>query len=266
MVDASTYNAPLSRREVQLLSEWERARRSLITIQDIRDRVGAQSARNVTSGLVRKGGLQRVRPGVYLVRPFRTIGRPSAPSTAVALEALLHDQPHYLGGLWALSFHRLTEQRYDSILDAFVTRRLAARRIGAARVRFHVLEPTAFEYGIVDSMIEGVAVRVSDPERTVLDALDRPRVFFGVDRALELAKFALPKMNRERVVSYAVAGSKPSTCQRLGVLLERTGGSRKELARLLPRATETKSLLSLYPDRRRSGTVNRKWNVVENDP
>src|SRR5262245_10189970 len=137
--DVRIYNRPLSRREVRLLSDWERERRSTVTIRDIEQRVGESAAADVAYELVRKGALQRLRRGSFLVRPFRTITRAAQPSTPVIAEALLRDEPHYLGGLWAFSFHHLTEQLYASILDAFVTHRLTSRQLGAGRVRFHVL-------------------------------------------------------------------------------------------------------------------------------
>jgi len=183
----------------------------------------------------------------------------------VATEALLRDERHYLGGLWALSFHGLTEQSYASVVDAFVTHRLTARRLGAGRVRFHVLLNRAFEYGIMTSEIEGMAVHLSDRERTLLDAFDRSRIFGGPDRALKIAREHLRRMDRRRLVHYAVTGSRSNTCQRLGVLLQRTGMSERALAPLLARAKETRALLSMNPAAPRKGRVNRRWNVVEND-
>lgn len=128
-----------------------------------------------------------------------------------------------------------------------------------------MLDLPAFEYGIIRSTIEGVDVSVSDAERTSLDALDHPRVFFGVSRALDLMKTSLRRLDQGRLLAHAIAGSKPSTCQRVGVLLARAGLSRRALAKVRARARETGSLLSMNPDAPRTGPVNREWNVVEND-
>lgn len=263
--DARIYNAPLSAREVRLLSDWARERRSTVTIRDIEQRVGRSAAADVAYGLVRKGALQRLRRGSFLVRPFRTITRAAQPSTPVIAEALLRDEQHYLGGLWAFSFHHLTEQLYSSILDAFITHRLTSRQLGAGRVRFHVLPRKAFEYGIMTAEIEGMAVHVSDPERTLLDAMDHPRIFGGMTRALEVVRKHLRRMDRKRLLRYAIAGSRPSTCQRLGVLLQGAGMSERALTPLHARAKKTRSLLSMNPAAPRTGRVNRRWNVVEND-
>lgn len=263
--DVRINSRALSPREVRLLSGWERERRRIVTVQDVAQLVGDAVAAKVAHRLVRKGALQRLRRGSYLVRPFRSIGRSTQPSTAVSLELLLRGEPHYLGGLWAVSLHRFTEQRYASLLDAFVTHRLTARRIGAAHVRFHVLATGAFQYGTTTVEIEGLEVRVSDPERTFLDALDHPRIFGGVTRALEIARKNLRRMNHKRLIQYAVTGSRTSTCQRLGVLLEREGASKRSLAKLRARAHTTGALLSLSPPIQRAGPINRRWNVVEND-
>jgi len=263
--DARTNNRALSPREVRLLADWERERRRIVTIQDVAQRVGGAVAAKVAHRLVRKGVLQRLRRGSYLVRPFRSFGRATQPSTAVSIELLLGREPHYVGGLWAVSLHRFTEQRYASLLDVFVTHRLTARRIGAARVRFHVLETEGFQHGITTVEIEGLEVRVSDPERTFLDALDHPRIFGGIAWALEIARKNLRRMDHKRLIRYAVAGSRTSTCRRLGVLLEREGAPRRTLAKLRARAHTTSALLSLSPPARRTGPVNWRWRVVEND-
>jgi predicted transcriptional regulator of viral defense system len=265
IIDVAFYNPSLSPRQVRILTAWERERRVIVSFADVRAEVGASAAPALARDLVRKGALQRVRPGRYVVRPFRALGRPTTISTPVTVEALLRDEPHYLGGLWALSFHQLTEQRYDSVLNAFVTHRLQARTIGPARVRFHVLELRAFTYGIERTTIEGVTVPVSDAERTLLDAFDHPRAFFSVARALELLKSQRHRLDLHRLLAHAIAGSKPSTCQRVGMLLERARLPPRPLAKLRARAMETSSLLSMNPDEARSGHVNHRWNVVEND-
>ena len=131
------YNSSLSRREVALLAGWERERRAFVTLDDIRRMVGVAVARDVASRLVAKKALERIGRGRYLVRPLRTQSRPTATSAAVQAAVLLQGDPYYLGGLWALTFHRLSEQQYVSVLDAFVDRRRTGRRLGGAQLVFH---------------------------------------------------------------------------------------------------------------------------------
>ena len=262
---ARIYSTPLSRREVSLLAEWERERRVILTMDVIRQAVGADSAQDVAWRLVRKRALERIGRGKYLVRPLRTLNRSTAPSAAVLAAALLQGEPYYLGGRWALTVHRLTEQQYASGLDAFVVRRHPSRRLGAARLAFHRVHPERFDYGLATVTVEGVQVQLSDPERTLLDLLDFPSVGGSSDDSHRLVRLALPKVSSRKLVEYAARGSRSSTCQRLGVLLERSGASRREVTALRERVRSTKSVLSMRQGFPRVGRLNPSWHVVEND-
>jgi predicted transcriptional regulator of viral defense system len=233
-----------------------------VTVNDIRALVA--NPRDVMHALVKKRALERVRRGLFLVRPFRTLLRRSTPSSILLVNVLLHDQPHYLGGLWAFTHHHLTTQQYLTVLDAFVTRYQPARDLGAARVRFHVLRPPLLAYGITRPTIEGMETPVSDLERTLLDVLDHPRIAGGLVQGLELFGKGLPRASARTLVRYAVLGSRHSTCQRLGVLLERAKVPARSLSSLQKRVASKSSLLSMIPVAR-VGRVNKRWQVVEND-
>jgi predicted transcriptional regulator of viral defense system len=154
---------------------------------------------------------------------------------------------------------------YGPLLDAYVTRERRPRRLSSARFVFHVLPADKFGYGIETHSLEGADVRVSDAERTVLDSLDYPKTFGGMRVALYMVGSALDRVDRGQLIAYAARGSHPSTCQRLAVLFERRGAPARLLAPLTRRVRETSSLLSMLPDAPRTGPVNARWRVVEND-
>jgi predicted transcriptional regulator of viral defense system len=255
----------LSRREVELLATWERARKRAVTLQDIRRALGEAAAKKIAHSLVSKHALERVARGIYLVRPFRTLLRPSTSSSAVLVSVFLDGEPHYLGGLWALTWHGLTEQQHASIIDAFVTRRHKTAPPSLAKVRFHIISPAAVESGIQTIAIEQVRAQVSDPERTLLDLLDYPRLAGSISQALKLVERSLARVDAQKLVGYALGGSSTSTCQRLGVLLERRGISARRVASLHSKARSRNSLLSMSPGSPRKGPMNARWNVIEND-
>jgi predicted transcriptional regulator of viral defense system len=262
----STYKAPqLAAREIEVLSRLERERRSRITLNELADSFGRTQAYEIVRSLVGKRVLSRVGRATYLAHPFRTLGRPWSPSAPVAAAQLLADEPYYLGGFWAWSHHRLTDQVHGSQVDAFVTRWRPARIIANARIVFHRIAPAKLRFGIVEATIENVPVRISDLERTLLDALDYPSLLGPLSDSIERVIRALDKAKTARLVSHAVGGSRTSTCQRIGLLLERRGASATALRPLRKRIRESSSLLSLWPDRARSGRVHPVWRVVEND-
>jgi predicted transcriptional regulator of viral defense system len=257
------YRPTLSRLEVALLAGWERADRRWVTIDDVREVAGDGAAR-VASALVRKGVLVRLRPGLYLTRPFRLFSRPSAIPAPIALEALLHAEPHYLGGLWAFTRNGLTEQQYLSRIDAFVARPHRPTALPRARVKFHVLPLDWLDVGVVEVVIDRVRLRMSGPERTLVDILDRPAMAGGLTGAVGLFRRALPQVSAGRLAEYASLVARTSTCQRIGLLLDRAGAPPAMLRRLSARTRGTRSLISLEPGPR-TGRVNTRWSVVEND-
>jgi predicted transcriptional regulator of viral defense system len=143
----------------------------------------------------------------------------------------------------------------------------------AARVRpwptlslhLHATHARTFLLGTMVGEIEQTPVRVASPERTLLDLLDRPRLAGGVGHALVLVVPSLGRIDLRALVEFAVGISWLSTCQRLGVLLERRRAPETLLRVLEKRIRSSRTLLSMMPGRSRTGRVNPRWRVVEND-
>lgn len=261
-----TYKAPsLSPRETEVLATLDREKRPIITLDELADRFGRNRAYEIVRSLVRKGVLHRLDRGLYRAHPVRALGRGHAVSGVVAATHILRAEDHYFGGWWAWSFHGLTRQVHGSRIDAFVTRSRPPRTLENARLFFHRIPAGKLEYGVQICSIENVAVRTSDLERTLLDALDHPALLGSISVAVERVANVLEKAELRRIVSYAARGSRVSTCLRLAVLLERQGASPRSLSPLFARTRESESVLSLLPDRPRTGRVHPKWHVVEND-
>ena len=153
----------------------------------------------VASTLVRKGALDRIRPGLYAVRPFRAMARPWTLPSLVAVEILLADEPHYVGGLAAFTVNHLTQQLYVSVVDVFITSYRRPRKLGNAQVFFHRRKPSMFASGLTRIEVTGTPVVVSDPERTVLDALEEPHVVGGMYEAIRLFAEAEPRLDHARL-------------------------------------------------------------------
>jgi predicted transcriptional regulator of viral defense system len=217
------------------------------------------------SRLVRKGVLDRVRPGLFAVRPFRAVARPWAPPALVAVELLLADEPHYVGGLIAFTLHRLTLQQYTSVVDVFLPSYRRPRRIGNARVLFHRRRADVFSNGITHVDVDGVPVATTDPERTVLDALEEFRVVGGMEEAINLFEQALPKIDPKVLAEQALTIARDSTCQRLGLLLERAEVHGPFMPQLADRAAASTGIHVLVPGRAKDGPVHPTWRVIEND-
>jgi len=97
--------------------------------------VGTAAAKVVAS-MARKGVLDRVGRGIYVIRPLRAVGRQWSVSAYTAVEHALSGKRHYIGGLAALTVHRLTAQMHASVVDVFLAGRRTPQIIANARIRF----------------------------------------------------------------------------------------------------------------------------------
>ena len=253
----------LGPQEVALLSELDRRRLTRVTSGQAREVLGVATHR-VLSDMARKGLLDRVGRGVYLVRPLRSVARPWSVSALAAVEYLLQDEPHYVGGLIALTLHRLTDQQHASLIDAFVLRRRKERIIANATVRFHASKANRIGVGTTHVQVENAAVSVSDPEKTLLDALDYPQPFGGLREGVRLVSRSLDRVKPAVLIDYALELSTTSTLQRLGVLLERHGTVQAQLDVLAARIRNTSNKPTMVPGPR-TGTLNPTWHIIEND-
>lgn len=253
----------LTSRETAVLAWADRARRTRLTVRDVAEAVGAEAAPKTASSLARKGVLDRLGRGVYLLRPLRAVAAPWSVSALAAVAALLEGQRYYVGGPAALALHRLTAQAYGSLVDVFVTGHRRARELGGARVVFHAAPPGAFEYGLTTIEIEGSTLSVSDPERTVLDLLEHPRLL-GAAEIFAVVKAAATRVDLSRLVDYALRWPNLSTCQRLGVLLERAGVPSTTLEPLAHRVHGA-GVAAMVRSAPRRGHTHPVWRIVEND-
>jgi predicted transcriptional regulator of viral defense system len=239
-----------------LLDRWEE-KRPFFSAEDVVERVGAEGLREVRNR-VRQRRLMRVQRGVYAPHT-------KGASPAFLLAATMGTRNYYVGGDFALFIHDEMDNA-PRRLAVFVESRLRTRRLGKATAVFYASRPDAFEDGIEKHTFDGVAVRISDLERTLLDGLDHPQIFGSLDESLAYLNERLPNLDHENLMDYAARGSKVATCQRLGVLLERLGRvSEVGMDRLMARIPPPPALLPLFLAKGRKGQVNPRWRVLEND-
>jgi predicted transcriptional regulator of viral defense system len=254
----------LSERELNLRVAWERQNRRLITLGDLRGELGS-AAYNVASRLEHKGVLSRVGRGVYAVRPLRSIGRPHSvsPLAAAAVEAA--DEDYYCGGLGVLNLHGLTEQYYPGRVDLFSTRRRKPKLLARAQIHFHLAHASDLLLGVEETTIDGVQVRISDPERTVLDLLEHPHLAGGTAEAIKIVSWVTSRVNASKLVRYAASLARPTTCRRLGLILERAGVPSQTWRPLLKSVRRAAHGAAFVPDAPKRGVYSTRWRLSIND-
>ena len=119
-------------------------------------------------------------------------------------------------------------------------------------------------FGTVKKFIRGHEIIVSDPEKTLVDALDHPEYCGGI---LEVAKAlfnANNHVNWNKLVNYAKRLGNGTVFKRLGYLAELMGIHLSKSMIKIIQQNITKGYSPLYPGIKNEGRHNSKWNLVIN--
>ncbi len=145
---------------------------------------------------------------------------------------------------------------------AFRPRGRAVWQVGDIEVEFIYIRPPALFGSQAIWVDRWNQVNLTDPERTALDLIARPDLFGGTGAVLEILEAALPRLQVNQLVDYALQLGKGSVIKRLGWTLEQSGVSFDLLEPL--RAIPVKTWYRLDPQRNLVGQPHARWHVVEN--
>lgn len=140
-------------------------------------------SRHRLRGMVRRKEVYRVAPGLYR----RTEAAATEHETLAAVSARAPDAIVCL--LTALQFHGIGTQAPREVWIA-IDRKARVPRFGRLPVRIVRFSGAMRRYGIETRTLQGVAVRITSPPRTVVDCF-RYRRKIGLDVALEALQDAL---------------------------------------------------------------------------
>jgi predicted transcriptional regulator of viral defense system len=258
----------LSKNEAKVVLDLEWRGQRTVTLEDLRSALGASAeyARYVAHRLVRKGWLERLRPGLFQLIPAdRGLDAVGDTNPLLAGGMLVH--PYFFSFGTACTLHGLTEQ---VLAEVYVACRVHRRPedIRGVRYVFAYVRKERF-FGFVETSVLGERVQVATPERALLDALDRPRYAGGIAEVSRMVGRSLPKLAPERLVEALERWGESALAQRLGYFAELHGAQLpRGLSEALDRLVRPGSKILLGSRRRwgTSGPLAPRWNVVENVP
>jgi predicted transcriptional regulator of viral defense system len=243
--------------------------RELVTLQEI-SRLATVSpgfARKLAHELVRKGWLERVRPGTYLLNPSRH-GPDALPDTDPFRVGSRLADLYYFGYATAAELENLLRQASRTYYLVTPSRSVSK---GPPWVRFkwvHVARSRFF--GVQPMVRRGVRLVVSDLERTVLDCLNRPELAGGMAGVSYILAMAKPRLDWVRFGSYLERFGNRSLNLRAGYLAEHVRPSLHPPKGWLKQrlATGRDAFVPLGPAKvyGRRGTHDARWHVICNVP
>jgi predicted transcriptional regulator of viral defense system len=237
-----------------------------------RQRLSATHLRFLVSSLARAGWIEILKRGVYVVKSPLYAGEISPFAIAAALV-----QPIAISHWSACSYHGFTTQTSTMVQastparvitpemrkgSAHSPRGRAVWQAHGSEFEFIHVKPQAF-WGIEQVWVNSSQpVSFTDRERTALDLTARPDIFGGFASAVEILEAALPLIQPDRLIAYALKLGVGSVIKRLGWALEKLGVSAVTLDPL--RNYPVKRYYALDPRHPAKDRKDPAWHIYEN--
>jgi len=252
----------LGPKETKVILSFREQGREVVHAADIIDLLGSEpTARKVIRNLLRKGWLTRLVGGRYMVLPPEHGPENLGENNPIALAAAAAE-PSYIGWWSAAAFHGFTTQKPMTVTVA-VLRQIPARAIEGTEVRFIKIAPRKFS-GFKSYNVYGRNAAISDPEKTVVDCIDRPDLAGGPAELARIVYSAMGEIDHDKLVTAALAMKSTALLQRLGFLTELVGKPLPEELRLKLRSAIPKSRRSIFGrQKRKEGDIGyiAAWGV-----
>ena len=258
----------LSENEAKVVLDLEWRAQKTVTLAELRRAFGASEsyARYLAHRLVKKGWLERLRPGLFQLVPADR-GREGVADTHPLSAGAVLVAPYFFSFGTACTHHGLTEQTFAEVYLACQQRR-PPETIRGKRYVFAYVPQHRF-FGFKETAVLGERIQMATIERALLDVLDRPRFAGGIGEVSRIAGRAAPRVSWDALLELARKWSSSALVQRLGYFLDLHGADVPDSVR--------SALLALVPaqskiqlgSRRKWGTTGklvRPWNVAENVP
>lgn len=258
----------LSKQEASLVLELEwRGQRIVSRSEVIQTRNGNEKAADkLISSLRRKNWLERIGTGKYMLIPAERGPEGVADMNTLLLGSLV-TFPYYFSYATANAFHNLSSQVRREVFIA-CQRKLRPKLIREFMFRFIYLVKEKF-FGYADTDAFGVKVMMAEPEKAVVDSVDKPDYAGGIAEVASIIARASRRCDWEKVVAYTLKMESIALVQRLGYLIDCVGievpsGMQEKLKEKIKKHSRT--YLGAVRIWGPKGTFDGEWQLIVNVP
>jgi predicted transcriptional regulator of viral defense system len=258
----------LTPTEAKLVLDWEVKRQKSVTIDTLAETTGGN--RNYASKLLRrlerKQWLSRISSGVYGFIPASYGYKERLPPMNPFLIGSELVEPYYFAYSTATSHYGFSTQLPSTYYLATTKKRLPYQWYNT-RFRFITLSKRKF-FGFIESEIFGVKVKIADPEKGLIDAVDKMHYCGGAEEVVSVIYRGLKRADEPKLIDYIIKMNSYTVNQRFGFLMDFL--SRRGLiafpSRLRFHLQENLGKSPIYLDakRARHGGYVKEWNIVQN--
>lgn len=257
----------LSPRETEVIARLTYEKISIITQEQFNKyfKFPKRVREKILFRLRKKGILKNIKKGVYFYSPLESGPAGSNINEFLVPSIFFPKSNYYIGYSTMYNYYGFTDQIFQVIY--ILNTSLQRERI-IGNMQFKMIKISAKRmYGLEKIRINNTEVIVSDRERTLVDLVYFPGPVGGLKKAFEILKEQVKarKIDTKKLIKYATFLPNISTKKRIGIILEESGLTDRELEPLLKSIKKT-SLITLFSSKSRKGKINKKWLVIENAP
>ncbi len=248
----------LSKMEYEIVSELALRRINIITTNEVSKIFKTKKERlwNILYRLEKKGWLERIEKGKYMVVPFQAKKGWLEHPFVLASNLI---KKYYISYRTALAYYGLTEQIPVYIFIATTERKgKLQHKFQNYIFRFIRINKSKF-FGFKKELIGGKNILIAEKEKAIIDCLDKERyagTIIEVVKALSSSDISIKKLK-----NYALKMRNASLIRRLGYLLELIGKNSSGLQKHIGghRNICLSTILS-----KKTIEINKKWKLIIN--
>ncbi len=209
----------LSNKESMLLSKLSSKNKRIINIEDIKSELNTtyKNAKKIASKLNKKGWLDRIDRGKYLIIPLEA-GEESIYTEHEFVIASNLISNYYIAFLSALNFHGMTEQTPYTVFVA-TTERKKNRVTHDIPYNFIKIDKKKF-FGFKKYAVASSQINISVPEKTIIDSLDHLEYSGGIIEVVKGLEEKRDELDIDKMVNYAVKINNGAVVKRLHYLMD----------------------------------------------
>jgi predicted transcriptional regulator of viral defense system len=252
----------LSQQETNFLSHFAASGKRLIHFKEAVDFLHSRTAAvNALSRLARKGWLQRLDRGLYLIIPLEAGPERTWSENSFLIGSQLIS-PGAVAYWSAFRFWNWTEQ-IPRVIFIQTTRRKKAVLTGGMTYQFITVQQKRF-FGIVHQPLAASYIQVTDREKTLIDAAARLDLCGGIIPLAQVLQMYADEIDWLKLDQYLVCWGGGAAAKRLGFLVEALEIPVPDGLLLHWQRLVSKGISLLEPGFTRSGPVATRWQLQIN--
>lgn len=258
----------LSPTEAKLILRLEWEKRPVVTIEQAMEILGASydHTRQILHRLTKSRWLAPIRSGTYELIPAERGEYAFVDTNPLFIGSALVE-PYYFSFATAAFFHGLSTQASATV---YIATTVGKTRLLVVRDKEYrlVVQPKHKFFGAVEVDAYGSRVRMAEPEKTILDSLDRPIYVGGIPEVAAMFLRGKSQLNWKRLAEYAIRFKSHALVQRLGYLWDVLEMPVEVATRetLLAHVGKATSYLGQIEQWKTGGEYNATWQIVDNLP